>query len=120
MHHTQLTQPFTEWYHQLLSGSLQLQSRYVGGLLCHLLKFPVPSFNAVGYVWSLCSIAIKNISYKEHWTKQIISLCSTMANAQLNVKFLTNRRRGQNLALHGYIYRVNRRGPDKGHFELQS
>jgi hypothetical protein len=36
-----------------------------------------------------------------------------MANAQLNVKFLTNRRGGQNLALHGYIYRVNCRGPDK-------
>jgi hypothetical protein len=36
-----------------------------------------------------------------------------MANAQLNVKFLTNRRGGQNLALHRYIYRVNRRGPDK-------
>jgi hypothetical protein len=35
-----------------------------------------------------------------------------MANAQLNVKFLTNRRGGQNLALHGYIYRVNHRGPD--------
>jgi hypothetical protein len=35
-----------------------------------------------------------------------------MANAQLNVKFLTNRRGGQNLALHGYIYRVNHRGSD--------
>jgi hypothetical protein len=52
-------------------------------------------------------------TYKEHWTKKIISLCSTMANVQLNVKFLTNRRGGQNLALHGYIYRVNHRGPDK-------
>ena len=36
-----------------------------------------------------------------------------MANAQLNVKFPTNGRGGQNLALHGYIYRVNRRGPHK-------
>ena len=36
-----------------------------------------------------------------------------MVIAQLNVKFLGNRRGGQNLALHGYIYRVNRRGPDK-------
>jgi hypothetical protein len=35
-----------------------------------------------------------------------------MANVQLNVKFLTNRREGQNLALHGYLYRVNSRGPD--------
>ena len=30
--------------------------------------------------------------YKEHWTNKIISLCSTMANAQRNVKFLTKRR----------------------------
>ena len=36
-----------------------------------------------------------------------------MENSQLNVKFLANRRGDQNLALHGYIYRVNRRGPDK-------
>jgi hypothetical protein len=36
-----------------------------------------------------------------------------MVNAQLNVKFLTNRRGGHNLELHGYIYRVKRRGPDK-------
>jgi hypothetical protein len=28
------------------------------GVLCHLLKFAVPSFNAVGSAWSLCSIVI--------------------------------------------------------------
>ena len=36
-----------------------------------------------------------------------------MANAQLHVKFITNRNGGQNLTLDGYIYRVNRRGTDK-------
>ena len=36
-----------------------------------------------------------------------------MANAQLHVKFFTNRNGGQNLTLDGYIYRVNRRGTDK-------
>jgi hypothetical protein len=28
------------------------------GVLCHLLKFAVLSFNAVGSAWSLCSIVI--------------------------------------------------------------
>ena len=36
-----------------------------------------------------------------------------MANAHLNVKFITNRKGGQNLALDGFLYRVNRRTPDK-------
>lgn len=36
-----------------------------------------------------------------------------MANAQINVKFITNRRGGRNLAFNGYIYRVNRRTDNK-------
>ena len=36
-----------------------------------------------------------------------------MANAQLNVKYITNQKGGQNIAVDGYIYRVNRRTPDK-------
>ena len=35
-----------------------------------------------------------------------------MANAQLNVKLITNGKGGHNLALDGFIYRVNRRGED--------
>jgi len=35
-----------------------------------------------------------------------------MANAQINVTFITNRRRGRNLAFNGYIYPVNH-GTDK-------
>jgi hypothetical protein len=40
-------------------------------------------------------------TYKEHWTKKSSVYVHPMANVQLNVKFLTNRRGGQNLALHG-------------------
>ena len=36
-----------------------------------------------------------------------------MANAQLNVKFIENRKGGNNLAFAGFIYRVNRRGEEK-------
>jgi len=36
-----------------------------------------------------------------------------MANAQLIVTFITNRKGGQNLAYDGFIYRINRRGPEK-------
>ena len=36
-----------------------------------------------------------------------------MANAQLNVKLINNRKGGHNLALDGFIYRVHRRGEDK-------
>ena len=45
--------------------------------------------------------------------QNITSLCSTLANTQLNVNFLTNKKKGQNLALHVYIYRVNLMGPDR-------
>eukprot|EP00105_Crassostrea_gigas_P023383 XP_011443190.1 PREDICTED: uncharacterized protein LOC105339364 [Crassostrea gigas] len=36
-----------------------------------------------------------------------------MANAQINVKFITNKRGGRNLAFNGYIYRVNQRTENK-------
>lgn len=36
-----------------------------------------------------------------------------MANAQINVKFITNQKGGQNLAYNGFIYRIIRRNGDK-------
>jgi hypothetical protein len=43
----------------------------------------------------------------------MIDQLSTMANAQFNVKFITNKRGGHNLAFDGYIYQINRRTDDK-------
>jgi len=36
-----------------------------------------------------------------------------MANAQLNVSFITNRKGGQNIAYNGYIYRQIRKNDDR-------
>lgn len=95
--------------------------------ICMIIVEVFSSFQHINYCqWHCFSELAQAIIQAVKWKKNKLQYCiytrlksrnhhstSIMATAQVNVKFITNRRGGQNLAFHGYIYRIHRRTDTK-------